>query len=136
MTKKKLALHDVFGLDDAPTLPSVKHSEINDEMPNRTVERSNERSFVTTNVDTFVRDNEPTFERTNVVTHERSNEPTGQRKTVRDSFEIFRDQQDDLDELIRTRWINEGKKPVKSAMIRDALDAYLAKEYKKLTAKE
>ena len=73
---------------------------------------------------------EPTRQQ-NPVTPERSNAPTGERSNgkriiTRNSFEIYEDQMD----LLRERAYQEkraGKVGSMSAMVRDAIDAFLKK---------
>lgn len=115
---------------------SVFFNENKEEVSNRTVERSNDRSNV--------RDLEPTVETnieeakqtSSVEIAEPLNESTYdspvERYGVRESFEIYKDQQESLDRIIRHRWESEKKRPIKSAMIREALDVYLRKELKRL----
>lgn len=118
---------------------SVFFNENNTKTLNRTVERSNDRA----NVRDIETTKEIVIEEPKQVSNadsieaeiEEPIEPSLERYGVRESFEIYKDQQDSLDNLIRYRWQKEHKRPIKSAMIREALDTYLKKEYKRLGLK-
>ena len=73
----------------------------------------------------------PQSSRSNGATNERSNERTLERSRVRHSFDIWQDQLLRLSEIQADRFSRTGRKPKLGELVQEALDAYIAKEWKR-----
>jgi hypothetical protein len=88
-----------------------------------------DKKKLSSNVQTFKRTNERMNERTFERTHERSNvQKPAKRQIKRESFDVYEDQVQAIEELQLRRRRERGKHVTKGEVIRDLLDEILSQK--------